>query len=72
MVAAQQDDVKAPNAIEMARLIPRKPTTDDAEAAFARYASDAAVTRSLQHRMIDDTRVMRRFSRGVVLSSGPW
>ena len=39
--------LRAPATIETARLILRKPVTGDAEAVFAAYASDAAVTRHL-------------------------
>ena len=57
--------VRAPTTIETARLILRKPVTGDAEAMFAAYASDAAVTRHLgwpRHRTIDDTRGFLAFS----------
>ena len=45
--------------IETARLLFRRPRPDDADAVFARYASDPEVTRYLgwaTHRAIDDTR----------------
>jgi ribosomal-protein-alanine N-acetyltransferase len=47
------------------RLILRAPRDDDAEAIFARYASDAEVTRMLgwpRHRTIDDTREFLAFA----------
>ena len=50
--------------IETDRLILRPPRADDAEAVFARYASDPRVTRYLgwpTHRSIDDTRGFLNF-----------
>ena len=44
--------------IETDRLILRKPLASDAEAIFARYSSDAEVTRRVgwpRHKMLDDT-----------------
>jgi ribosomal-protein-alanine N-acetyltransferase len=52
------DAMKAPERIETQRLLLRRPRLDDAEAIFARYASDAEVTRLLSfptHRSIADT-----------------
>lgn len=50
---------KAPERIETARLVLRRPVEDDAEAIFARYAGDREVTRFLSwptHRSLADTR----------------
>jgi ribosomal-protein-alanine N-acetyltransferase len=57
--------VKAPDEIETARLILRRPAMSDAAAIFAAYASDSEVTRFLgwpRHRSVDDTRDFLRFS----------
>lgn len=51
--------------IETARLVLRKPTIDDAEAIFVRYASDPLVTKYLswpRHRSLHDTRHFLAFS----------
>jgi RimJ/RimL family protein N-acetyltransferase len=51
--------MRAPERIETARLVLRRPTAADAEAVFERYASDAEVTRWLgwpRHRSPDDSR----------------
>jgi ribosomal-protein-alanine N-acetyltransferase len=51
--------------IETARLLLRKPKIGDAEAVFARYSSDAEVTRFLgwpRHLSVDDTRGFLAFS----------
>lgn len=51
--------VRAPETLLTDRLLLRRPAHSDAEAIFARYASDAEVTRYmswLTHRHLDDTR----------------
>jgi RimJ/RimL family protein N-acetyltransferase len=51
--------------IETPRLILRKPTREDAEAIFARYASDPEVTRLLgwpRHSSVNVTRTFLAFS----------
>jgi len=56
---------RAPERIETARLLLRKPALADAEAVFARYASDPEVARFLgwpRHRSLDDTRAFLEFS----------
>jgi ribosomal-protein-alanine N-acetyltransferase len=57
--------MKAPNQIATARLLLRKPTAEDAEAIFSRYASDAEVTKYLswpRHRTLEDTKWFLKFS----------
>ena len=57
--------MKAPERIETARLVLRRPRVADAEAIFARYAADAEVTRFVgwpAHRTADDTRAFLAFS----------
>jgi RimJ/RimL family protein N-acetyltransferase len=57
--------MRAPERIETARLVLRRPTGADAEAMFERYASDAEVTRWLgwpRHRSLDDTRLYLAWS----------
>jgi ribosomal-protein-alanine N-acetyltransferase len=57
--------MKAPERIQTARLLLRKPVAADAGAIFSRYAADAEVTRLLswpRHRSIDDTRGFLSFS----------
>ena len=57
--------MKGPERFETARLILRKPTPADAEAVFARYASDEQVTRYLgwpRHQTVEDTRTFLAFS----------
>jgi RimJ/RimL family protein N-acetyltransferase len=57
--------LKAPDEIETARLILRRPQMSDAAAIFAAYASDPEVTRFLgwpRHRSVHDTRSFLRFS----------
>ena len=52
------ENQKAPDSIETARLLLRKPVSDDARAIFERYANDAEVTRYLgwpMHTSIEDT-----------------
>src|SRR5437899_10367002 len=54
-----------PRELETARLVLRAPREDDAEAIFARYASDGEVTRMLgwpRHRSLDDTRDFLAFA----------
>ena len=57
--------MKAPERLETARLILRKPRLDDAEAIFARYASDAEVVRYVgwpRHDRVEATRAFLEFS----------
>jgi RimJ/RimL family protein N-acetyltransferase len=57
--------MRAPERIETARLVLRRPTLADAEAVFERYASDPEVTRWLgwpRHRSLDDTRLYLAWS----------
>ena len=57
--------MKAPERLETARLVLRRPLTADAQRIFDRYASDAEVTRYLswpRHRTPDHTRVFLDFS----------
>jgi [ribosomal protein S5]-alanine N-acetyltransferase len=57
--------MRAPERIETTRLLLRKPAVADAEAVFARYASDPEVTRFLgwpRHRSLDATRAFLEFS----------
>jgi len=57
--------LQAPERIETARLVIRRPNPPDAATIFARYASDPAVTRYLGwpvHRSVDDTRAFLQFS----------
>jgi RimJ/RimL family protein N-acetyltransferase len=59
--------VRAPERIETDRLLLRKPLPSDAEAIFARYASDPEVTRLLgwpTHRSLEQTREFLAFSEG--------
>ena len=56
---------QAPERIETARLVIRRPNPPDAATIFARYASDPAVTKYLGwpvHRSVDDTRAFLQFS----------
>lgn len=56
---------KAPQQLETARLLLRRPRLQDADAIFARYAADAEVTRYLawpRHESIDLTRAFLEFS----------
>jgi RimJ/RimL family protein N-acetyltransferase len=57
--------MRAPERVETTRLLLRKPVAADAEAVFARYASDPEVTRFLswaRHRSLDATRAFLEFS----------
>ncbi len=57
---------KAPERIETARLVLRRPAAADAKAIFSRYASDPEVTRFLgwaMHRSLAQTRAFVRFSQ---------
>jgi RimJ/RimL family protein N-acetyltransferase len=57
--------MKAPEEIETARLILRRPAMSDAAAIFDAYAADPEVTRFLgwpRHRSVRDTRDFLRFS----------
>jgi ribosomal-protein-alanine N-acetyltransferase len=52
--------VRAPSAIETTRLLLRRPEVSDAEAVFARYAGDPAVTKYLgwrTHRVLADSQM---------------
>lgn len=56
---------RAPERIETARLVLRRPWASDCEAIFSRYSSDPEVTRFLgwpMHRSLDQTRAFLRFS----------
>ncbi|MBM3793451.1 MAG: GNAT family N-acetyltransferase [Acidobacteria bacterium] len=56
---------RAPDVIETPRLRLRRPVAADAEAIFARYASDQEVTRYMswpRHRTVEDTRAFLAFS----------
>jgi RimJ/RimL family protein N-acetyltransferase len=58
--------VRAPERIETARLLLRKPVVADAEIIYHRYASDPEVTRFLgwpRHRSVDDTREFLELSQ---------
>jgi [ribosomal protein S5]-alanine N-acetyltransferase len=57
--------VNAPELIETARLVLRRPRPNDADAIYARYAGDPAVTTFLgwpTHRSLEDTRAFVQFS----------
>lgn len=57
--------MKAPERIETARLLLRKPVPADAEAIFRRYAADPVVTRYLSwptHRTVADTQAFLAWS----------
>ncbi len=57
--------MKAPETFETSRLVLRKPTLADAEAVFARYAGDPAVTKYLgwpTHESVEHTRMFLMFS----------
>ena len=57
--------MKAPEVIETARLLLRKPVPGDAEAIFRRYAADPVVTRYLSwptHRSVADTQAFLTWS----------
>jgi RimJ/RimL family protein N-acetyltransferase len=57
--------VKGPERIATARLVLRRPRASDAEAIFARYASDPEVTRYMgwpRHESLADTRAFLAFS----------
>jgi RimJ/RimL family protein N-acetyltransferase len=57
--------LKAPERIETARLVLRKPAPADAEAIFSRYSGDAEVTRFLgwaRHRSLEQTHAFLRYS----------
>jgi ribosomal-protein-alanine N-acetyltransferase len=57
--------MKAPDRLESARLMLRRPTRDDAESIFARYASDPDVTRYVgwpRHGSVEQTRGFLAFS----------
>jgi len=56
---------RAPEAIETARLLLRRPLAADAEVIFRRYASDPAVTRYMsfpRHQTVADTQMFLDFS----------
>lgn len=57
--------MKAPSTIQTPRLVLRRPRVGDAEAIFARYASDREVTRYVGwpvHASVEDTRSFLAFS----------
>jgi [ribosomal protein S5]-alanine N-acetyltransferase len=57
--------VKAPEQLETERLLLRRPTVDDAEAIFRRYAGDPDVVRYVgwpRHETVDATRGFLQFS----------
>ncbi len=57
--------MKAPERVETARLILRRPMAQDVEAIFTRYASDREVTRLMawpRHESIEATRAFLEFS----------
>ena len=63
----------APERIETARLVLRRPTSGDAAAIFERYSSDPAVTRYLgwpRHESVDDTAAFLAFSDTVWHAAG--
>jgi RimJ/RimL family protein N-acetyltransferase len=56
---------RAPERIDTARLVLRRPVAGDAEAIFARYAADADVTRYLsfpRHVSVEETRAFLALS----------
>ena len=53
--------MKAPERIETERLVLRRPRLDDAEAVFARYASDPDVSRYMAWRLHESPRTTRMF-----------
>jgi RimJ/RimL family protein N-acetyltransferase len=58
-------EMKAPERIETNRLVLRKPTLADADAVFARYASDPDVTKFMgwrRHQSVEETRAFLAFS----------
>jgi RimJ/RimL family protein N-acetyltransferase len=64
-VTADDGDSGGTGRIETARLVLRRPRTDDAEAIFARYAGDPEVTRYMsfpRHVTIEQTRAFLDFS----------
>lgn len=57
--------MRAPERIETARLVLRRPVATDAEQIFARYSADSEVTRFLswpRHRTVEDTKTFLEFS----------
>ena len=57
--------MKAPERIETSRLVLRRPTIDDAEGVFTRYAGDVEVTKYVgwpRHRSVEHSRAFLRFS----------
>lgn len=57
--------LRAPDVMETPRLRLRRPAAGDAEAIFARYASDAEATRYMswpRHRTVEDTHAFLAFS----------
>ncbi len=56
---------RGPERVETARLVLRRPQASEANPIFARYASDAEVTRLVgwpRHRTVDDTRGFLSYS----------
>jgi RimJ/RimL family protein N-acetyltransferase len=67
MPATSTSGPRAPETLTTERLLLRRPRPDDAEAIFARYASDPAVTRLVgwpTHTRVDDTRAFLQFDAG--------
>lgn len=65
MTTTERRIASAPERVETARLVLRRPRFEDAEAIFVRYASDPEVTRFVgfpTHRSIEDTRAFLAFS----------
>jgi RimJ/RimL family protein N-acetyltransferase len=64
-MADTRDAVRAPERLETARLVLRRPMPADADVIFARYARDPDVTRLLSwptHHVVEDTRAFLEFS----------
>ncbi len=58
--------MRAPDQLETARLVLRRPVADDAQAIFVRYASDPEVTRYVgwpAHRSVTDTQSFLGFAQ---------
>jgi len=66
-------DMPLPDSVETPRLVLRRPTSADAEAIFARYASNAEVTRYLAwptHRTVAETKAFLEVSERAWASHG--
>ncbi|HUJ43586.1 MAG TPA: GNAT family N-acetyltransferase [Opitutaceae bacterium] len=57
---------RPPEVFTTERLVARLPRVEDAEAAFAAYASDPEVTRYLSWRYYTEVEALRKFLRGIV------